>query len=170
MKRRRQVDRERFVPPFRRELLDRRKVPDHRVIHEDVDRPALQEICDHGLDGLSLRQVSGNARDLDAEAGAELVRRRYRFCQVMKDDIGTRAGKAFRHGQSQPCRRPGHECPLSLQHLGPVSGYFFRSARTSRALRKASTRTGTSSIECSVWASRQAVGGHGNRSPARLLI
>ncbi len=82
MKRRRQIDGQRFFPSFRRKRLDRRKMPDHRVIHQDIDRPNVAEqVSHHGFDGRALRQVGRNAHGIDPEAGAKAIPRLSRLDQ-----------------------------------------------------------------------------------------
>ena len=141
----RQIDGERFVPFFRREVFDRRKMPHHRIVHEDIDRTdAAEQVGHHGLDGGALRQVGCDADYLDAELRAQTISRLRRFDQIVQDNVGSRAGQAFGHGQAQARRCPGHESPFALQHRLMISGYFLSSsANTSLALRKASTPAGT---------------------------
>ncbi len=141
----RQIDRERFVPFLRRKIFDRRKMPHHGVVHENIDAAdALLQVRHHGLDGGALRQVGGDADRLDAILRAKAIPRRRRLGQIVQDNIGARAGKAFGHGEAEACRCPGHERPFVLQHRLMRPGYFLSSsANTSLALRKASTPAGT---------------------------
>src|SRR6185503_6610946 len=117
-------------------------MPHYRIVHEDIDAAdAPEQVRHRGLDGGALREIGGDADDLDAEFRAKLVSRRGRFYQIVQDNVGARTGQAFRHGQPKAGRCAGDECPLALQHRIALPDYFFwsSSANTSLALRKAST-------------------------------
>ena len=116
MKRRRQIDRQRFVPVFGRKRFDRRKVPDHRVVDQDIDRLKAAEQFSHHGSMSALRQVRRNAYHLDRKARPKTIPCFCRLDQIVQDNVGSRAGKAFGHGQAQACRCPGHESPFALQH------------------------------------------------------
>src|SRR5213076_2352970 len=89
----------------------------HRVVHQDVDcAEAAEQVGHHGFNGGALRQIGSDADGIDAELCAKTIPGFGRFDQIMQDNICSRAGKAFGHGQAQARRCPGHECPFALQH------------------------------------------------------
>ena len=71
MKRSRQIDGQRFLPSFRRERFDRRKVPDHRVIHQDIE--PTESVDRRRNDSLHIDRVACVTQaDLDLAAGLRL--------------------------------------------------------------------------------------------------
>ena len=69
MERRRQIDGQRFLPMLRCKRFDRRKMPDHRVVDQDIHRTdAAEQIGHHGFDGGLERQIGGDALDVDVKA------------------------------------------------------------------------------------------------------
>ena len=68
---------------------------------------SIDERCDRSAATLT---TSTSKRDRRA------IPRLLRLDQIVQDNIGSRAGKAFRHGQTKARRRAGHESPFALQH------------------------------------------------------
>ena len=80
MERRRQVHGERLLPFGRRQLLDRREVPHHRIVHQDVD--AAEARGRGGDEPFDLRQVRDVGLLIDhrgAGTARERVARRAAF-------------------------------------------------------------------------------------------
>ena len=56
-------------PSLRRKCFDRRKMPDHRVVDQDIDgTDAAEQVGHHGFDGMAQRQVGSDACDIDVKA------------------------------------------------------------------------------------------------------
>jgi hypothetical protein len=76
-------------------------MPHHRIIHQDIDRAdAVEQVVHHRFYGGALRQIGRDADRIDAKLRAKAILGLRRLDQIVQDNVGSRAGKTFGHGEA----------------------------------------------------------------------
>lgn len=139
MERRRQVHRERLVPALHGEVLDRREMAHHGIVHQDVHAaPGARGLGHHVADAVRLGEIGA---DVARGGGAARLEPRHRFRHpglrhdAVDDHVAALGGEPLGDREAEPAGRAGEEGAPAAQprrHVVRLGGHEERPGMRAR--------------------------------------